>query len=131
MLSDLHFDFRVPADAAQVLAHAGGRQREQALAAQRHQADMEKLQLEMQMARERHQFEMQKLAAERMSHAAEAGMPTPTMATATAQGHADNVTKLADAAAMIHKAANTKKRIKYGPNGRPVGVEPVPDGENL
>jgi hypothetical protein len=104
-------------------------QREQALAAQQHQADMEKLQLEMQMARERHQFEMQKLAAERMAHAAESGLPAPTMATATAQGHQDNVTKLADAAAMIHKAAHTRKRIVRGPDGRATGIEPIPEGE--
>ena len=104
-------------------------QREQMIAAQRHQADMEKLQLEQTMARERHAFEMQKLSHERMTHAAEMGMPPPTMATATAQGHQDNVRSLAEAAAMIHKAANTKKRIVYGVNGRPIGVEPIPEGE--
>jgi NAD(P)-dependent dehydrogenase (short-subunit alcohol dehydrogenase family) len=86
-------------------------------------------QAEQQMARERHAFEMQKLAHERMTHAAQAGMPAPTMETATAQGHQDNVRSLAEAAAMIHKAANTRRRIVYGPNGRPVGVEPIPEGE--
>jgi hypothetical protein len=104
-------------------------QREQQLAAMKHQWEMEKLQTEQQMARERHQFEMQKLAAERMTHAGENGLPAPTMATATAQGHQDNVTKLADAAAMIHRAANTKKRIVRGPNGLAIGIEPVPEGQ--
>lgn len=104
-------------------------QREQALAAQRHQADMEKLNLEMTMARERHAFEMQKLAAERMSHAASMGMPAPTMATATAQGHLDNVRSLAEAADKIHRAANVRRRVIYGPDRRPIGVEPIPEGE--
>jgi hypothetical protein len=104
-------------------------QREQLIAAQRHQADMEKLQLEMQMMRERHAFEMQKLAHERMTHAATNGLPAPTMETATAQGHQDNVRSLAEAADKIHKAARVKKRVIYDPSGRPVGVEPVPDEE--
>jgi hypothetical protein len=104
-------------------------QREQQLAAQRHQFEMEKLAAEQQMARERHSFEMQKLAAERMAHASETGLPAPTMATATAQGHQDNVTKLHDAAAMIHRAANTKKRIVRGPDGKAIGIEPVPEGQ--
>ena len=44
-------------------------QREQTIAAQNHQWDVEKLQMEMQMQRERHAFEMQKLAHDRMAHA--------------------------------------------------------------
>ena len=102
-------------------------QREQQFAAQKHQFEMEKMQAEQQMARERHAFEMQKLAAERLTHNNETGMPT-NMATGTAQGHQDNVTKLADAADKIHKAAHVKKRIIYGPNGRPTGVEPIIEG---
>ena len=102
-------------------------QREQQLAAQKHQWEMEKLAAEQNMARERHAFEMQKLAHERMTHAQTTGMPVPTMATANAQGQMDNVTKLADAAAMIHRAARTKKRVIYGPDRRPIGVEPIPD----
>jgi len=105
-------------------------QREQQLAAMKHQWEMEKMQFEQTMAREQHAFEMQKLAHERMTHAATNGLPAPTMATANAQGHQDNVRSLAEAAAMIHKAANTRRRIVYGPNGRPVGVEPIPEGEN-
>lgn len=108
-------------------AQAANDQREQQMATQKHQFEMEKLATEQQMARERHAFEMQKLAHERMSHAAETGMPAPTMATATAQGHSDNVTKLADAAHKIHLASRVKKRVVYGPNGRPTGIEPVPD----
>jgi hypothetical protein len=104
-------------------------QREQQLAAMKHKWEMEKLQAEQQMARERHAFEMQKLAAERMTHAAGNGMPAPTMATATAQGHQDNVTRLSEAADKIHRAANVRKRIIYGPDKRPVGVEPIPEGE--
>ena len=104
-------------------------QREQTIATQNHQADMEKLQLEMQMMRERHAFEMQKLAADRISHAAETGLPSPTMATATAQGHQDNVTRLSEAADKIHRAARVRKRVVFGPNGRPIGVEPVPDDD--
>ena len=50
-------------------------QREQTIATQNHQADMEKLQLEMTMMRERHAFEMQKLASERMAHAAQLVYP--------------------------------------------------------
>jgi hypothetical protein len=102
-------------------------QRDQTIAAQNHQADMEKLQLEMTMMRERHAFDMQKLAAERMQHASEMGMPAPTMQTASAQGYQDNVRSLADAADKIHRAARTKKRVVYGVNGRPTGVEPVPE----
>lgn len=105
-------------------------QREQMIAAQRHQADMEKLQLEMTMMRERHAFEMQKLAHERMTHAQETGLPMPTMATATAQGHQDNVRSLAEAVEKLHKAARVRKRVIYGPDGRPTGVEPIPDEEN-
>jgi len=105
-------------------------QREQTIATQNHQADMEKLQLEMTMMRERHAFEMQKLTSERMAHAAQVGLPAPTMETATAQGHQDNVMRLAEAADKIHKAANTRKRVIYGVNGRPIGVEPIPDQEN-
>ena len=88
---------------------------------------MEKLQLEMTMMRERHAFDLQKLAAERMAHAAQTGLPVPTMQTATAQGHQDNVTRLADAADKIHRAANVRKRIIRGPNGLATGIEPVPE----
>ena len=42
------------------------------------------------------------------------------METATAQGHQDNVMRLAEAADKIHKAANTRKRVIYGVNGRPI-----------
>jgi hypothetical protein len=105
-------------------------QRDQAIAAQNHQWDVEKLQMEQQMAREEHAFKMQQLAAERMAHAAKIGMPPPTMATATAQGHQDNVTQLANAASLIHKAATTKKRIVRDPSGRAIGIEPIPEGEN-
>lgn len=111
-------------------SQASNDQREQQLAAQRHQFDMEKLATEQKMAQERHAFEMQKLAAERMAHAAQAGLPPPTLATATAQGHQDNVMRLADAVDKFHKAANVKRRIIYGPNGRPIGVEPIPEGES-
>ena len=110
-------------------SQAANDQREQTIAAQNHQADIEKLNLEMTMMRERHAFEMQKLAAERMSHAAETGFPAPTMATATAQGHQDNVMHLANAANLIHRAATTKKRVIRGPDGRVIGIEPVPDGD--
>lgn len=103
--------------------------REQQRAKMQHDWDMQELAMKQQMAREKHAFEMQKLAHERMTHAAQAGMPAPTMETATAQGHQDNVTKLADAAAMIHKAANTRKRIVRGPDGKALGIEPIPDGE--
>jgi hypothetical protein len=105
-------------------------QREQTIAAQNHQADMEKLQLEMTMMRERHAFEMQKLASERMAHAAQTGLPVPSMATATAQDHQDNVMHLANAANLIHKAAMTKKRIIRGPDGKAIGIEPIPETEN-
>ena len=104
-------------------------EREQQLAAAKHQWEMEKLQAEQQMMRERHSFEMQKIAAERLAHGNETGQPV-NMATGTAQGHQDNVTRLADAADKIHRAANVRKRIIYGPDKRPIGVEPVPDGEN-
>jgi hypothetical protein len=105
-------------------------EREQALAAAKHQWDMEQLQLEQDMQRERLAFEREKLAHERMQHAASVGMPVPTMATASAQGHVDNVTRLAEAADKIHKAAHVRKRIVYGPNNRPIGVEPIPEQEN-
>jgi hypothetical protein len=105
-------------------------QRDQTIAAQNHQWDVEKLQMEMQMQRERHAFDMQKLAADRMAHAAQTGLPVPTMQTATAQGHQDNVMHLANAANLIHKAATTKKRIVRGPDGRAIGIEPVPEWEN-
>lgn len=101
-------------------------QREQQLAAMKHQWEMEKLQAEQQMARERHAFEMQKLAAERMTHGNANGLPV-TMASGTAQGHQDNVTRLADAADKIHRAAHVKKRVVYGPDKRPIGVEPIPE----
>jgi hypothetical protein len=52
------------------------------------------------------------------------------MATASAQGNIDNVTRLAAAADKIHRAARIRKRVIYGPNGRPTGVEPIPDNEN-
>lgn len=104
-------------------------EREQALAAAKHQWEMEKLQAEMQMERERNALEMQKLATERMTLAASSGLPPPTMATATAAGHQNNVTLLAEAADKIHRAANVKKRVIYGPDRRPIGVEPIPEGE--
>jgi|HubBroStandDraft_6_1064221.scaffolds.fasta_scaffold00050_127 hypothetical protein len=105
-------------------------QRDQTIAAQNHQWDVEKLQMEMQMQRERHAFEMQKLASERMAHAAQTGLPVPSMETATAQGHQDNVMHLANAANLIHKAATTKKRIVRDPSGRAIGIEPIPEIEN-
>jgi hypothetical protein len=111
-------------------AQAANDQREQQLAAQKHQWEMEKLAQEQKMAQERHAFEMQKLSSERMQHAAINGLPAPTMVTATAQGHVDNVMRLADAADKIHKAATVRKRVVYGVNGRPIGVEPIPEGEN-
>ena len=104
-------------------------QREQQLAVMKHQFEMEKMQAEMTMQRERHAFDLQKLAHERMTHAASVGMPVPTMATATAQGHQDNVRSLAEAAEKIAKAARTKKRVVYGPDGRPSHVEAIPDEE--
>jgi GMP synthase-like glutamine amidotransferase len=73
---------------------------------------------------------MQKLAADRMAHAAQTGLPVPSMATATAQGHQDNVTQLANAASLIHKAATTKKRIIRDPSGKAIGIEPIPEMEN-
>jgi len=69
---------------------------------------------------------MQKLASERMAHAAQVGLPAPTMATATAQGHQDNVTRLAEAADKIHQAATMRKRVVRGPNGLVTGIEPIP-----
>jgi hypothetical protein len=111
-------------------AQAANDQREQQMAAQKHQFEMEKLAFEQRMSQERHAFEMQKLAHERMTHAATNGLPVPTMETATAQGHQDNVMHLANAANLIHKAATTKKRIVRGPDGRAIGIEPIPDGEN-
>lgn len=113
----------------EMAAQQANDEREQALAAQKHQWEMEKMQFEQQMARERHAFEMQKLAHERMTHAQTAGLPVPTMQTATAQGHMDNVTRLAEAADKIHRAANVRKRVIYGPNNRPIGVEPIPETE--
>jgi hypothetical protein len=108
-------------------AQADNDQREQQMAAQKHQFEMEKLAAEQKMAQERHAFEMQKLAADRMAHAAQTGMPAPTMQTASAQGYQDNVRSLAEAADKIHQASRVKKRVVYGPNGRPTGVEPVPE----
>lgn len=104
-------------------------QREQLIAQQRHDADMEKLRMEQEMARERHAFEMQKLAHERMTHAAQNGLPAPTLATATAQGHIDNIARLVEAADKIERASKARRRVVYGLDGRPTGIEPIPEGE--
>jgi len=40
------------------------------------------------------------------------------------------VMQLANAASLIHKAATTKKRIIRGPDGKAIGIEPIPEMEN-
>lgn len=102
-------------------------QREQQKAAMQHQFDMELAQMKMQQAREQHQFDMREIAAKNMEQAAKTGMPVNT-ATGTSQGQHDNVTRLADAAARFERAAFVKKRVIYGPDQRPIGVEPIDDG---